>query len=140
MAAVKERVVQLRGLALPALRGAGGYFAAKTRYDVAWGDLILAIFCPIGARPMRRRFGSAIHNVVFEPNTLALQQLVNYVVRQAAMQWCPHIVINDVLVKQTGEEVAVGVVFSLSEDRATQDRVILIKKSDVVNLLAGARR
>ena len=89
---------------------------------------------------MRRRFGSAIHNVVFEPNTLALQQLVNYVVRQAAMQWCPHIVINDVLVKQTGEEVAVGVVFSLSEDRATQDRVILIKKSDVVNLLAGARR
>lgn len=135
----KERVVELRGLALPALRGVGGYFVSKTRYDVAWGDLILAIFCPINGRPMRRIFGSSIHDVVFEPSTLALNQLISYVIRECASRWCPHVVINDVLVQPQGQDVKVGVVFSLSEDRSVQDRTIFIRKSDVINFLAAGR-
>jgi len=138
--AKQERIIQLRGLALPAIRGVGGYFASKTRYDVAWGDLILALFCPIGARPMRRTFGSAIHEVVFEPSTLALEQLINYVVREAASRWCPHVVINSVYVKLQDKDVAVGITFSLSGDRSVQDRTIFITKSDVISILAAQQK
>jgi phage baseplate assembly protein W len=135
----QSQIIQLRGLALPALKGTGGYFASRTRYDVGWGDLILAIFTPINARPMRRTFGSALHNVLFEPSTLALEQLCNYVIRDAAQRWTPHVIINSVEVKLSGEEVALGIRFSLLEDRLVETRLIQIKKSDVIKLLASYR-
>ena len=88
---------ELRGLGLPALRVYGGYFGSKNRYDVAFSDLLLAIFTPIGVRPMSRSFGSALHKMLFEPNVLEQVQRIQYIITETAAKWVPHVQIRQVL-------------------------------------------
>lgn len=133
--------VPLRGLALPALRIGGGYFAAKDKYDVAWGDLMVAIFTPIGGRPMNRQFGSALHTVLFEPGTASQEQIVTYVIRQAAARHCPHIIIESIRIARSDAAtgLSLGVTFSLVEDKAfTQERTIFLDKTNITKLLQVA--
>lgn len=123
---------QLRGLALPALKGAGGYFETKTALDVAWGDLMNAILTPRGSRFMRRSFGSALHEQLFEPNTDDQQEIVDYVIREAAQEHCPHLQIRSVSVYKSEVEsnrVLVRVTFALLTDTSQiQDREVLVPK------------
>ncbi len=112
------QTTMLKGLGLPALRGAGGYFAVKNRYDVAWSDLMIALFTPIGGRAFDRSFGSGLHHVLFSPVTVAVDQLANYTVKQAAALWCPHVTVIDL---------------SRPDFRAVQ-----INKSSVIQLLQAA--
>lgn len=136
MATVGAR--SLRGLALPAIRGQGGYFASKTGIDVAWGDLILTLFTPIGSRPMNRTFGSGLTDALFAPTGPALGELVNHTIRDAAARWCPHVQIDDVRVVEDGLNVRIGVSLSLASDRSTADRQIMLPKSDLARYLANA--
>ncbi len=138
--ASSTQVRQYRGLALPALRAAGGYFASKSRHDVAFGDLLVALFTPVGTRPMSRGFGSNLSRVVFQPVTADIGDVVEHVVREAANRWAPHVVILGVDVRQDGEKVGILVRFSMAGDsKSAQERPILISKSDVINLLAASK-
>ena len=128
-------VTELRGIGLPALQGPGGVFASKNKYDVAFSDLITAVFTPIGSRPMNRSFGSAVHNVLFDPSTVTAQQMVDFTIKQAVQTWAPHLYVESVSMLAKGRPVAVGVKFGLVEERATQDRVILLTKSDLLRLI-----
>lgn len=74
----------VRGLALPATKGPGGYFESKSSQDVAWGDLLLALFTPTGGRFMRRGMGSALYEQLFEPVVEGDFPLVDYTIREAA--------------------------------------------------------
>ncbi len=134
------QVQQLRGIGLPALRTAGGYFAVKNRQDKAWSDLLVAVLTPIGSRPMNRGFGSALHDVLFEQAGGQVEQLVDYVIRQAVSAYAPHVVIVGVKARSVGNEIKVLIRFSLADDRAVLEKPLLISKSDVVNLLAASRR
>lgn len=129
----------LRGLALPILRSGGGYFTPKNRFDVAWGDLLLTLFTPIGSRPMRRQFGCALTNILFEPNEPSVAALAESTIRQAAARFTPHLVIEDVRILFEQKVIRVGVVFSLVEDRTTVERFVTVSKSDIINLVAAAR-
>ena len=122
----------LRGLGLPALQGAGGYFAAKTRHQVAWGDLLNALLCPIGGRFMRRAFGSGLYNVLFEPGMADNPQLIRFMVFDAASRHCPHIQIRDVIIAVDGDTVNLRVSFSLAEDAAVEERLVQLARGTVV--------
>jgi phage baseplate assembly protein W len=129
----------LKGLGLPALRGAGGYFAVKNRYDVAWSDLMIALFTPIGGRAFDRSFGSGLHHVLFSPVTVAVDQLANYTVKQAAALWCPHVTVIDIQVKVDGKAIQLGIKFALTDDLSRPDfRAVQINKSSVIQLLQAA--
>jgi len=129
---------QLRGLALPCIRGAGGYFASKTKYDVAWGDLILALMCPLGARPFKRNFGSTVTESVFSslgPNT---ETLLKYAVEEAARAWCPHINIKAVDTRPSSEDpttLQMKVTFSLREDSQSVDRTVYIPSKNLSSII-----
>lgn len=123
-------VTELRGLALPATRGPGGYFESRGPLDVAWGDLLMALFVPVGSRPMNRAFGSALYEILFTPQTLEFEVVV-VAIRDAVARLLPHIVLKDVtVIADTPRTVRVGVVFALASDRETEDRrSVLIDKT-----------
>lgn len=128
---------QLRGLGLPALRyGGQGYFAAKNAYDVAWSDLMMTLFTPIGGRPMSRSFGSALMEQLFDPVTVAQANITTYVIQQAAQAWCPHVQVLQVQSVVSGQSISLGIVFALASDRTkTETRSVLIPKSNIIRLL-----
>lgn len=130
-------VQELRGIGLPALKGNGGYFASKTKYDVAFSDLLHAILTPLGSRPMNRGFGSSVHSSLFEPATVASHQALLLAIRTAVARGAPHLYVSDVKAQSDGKSIALGVKFGLVEERATQDRVVVLTKSDVARYLAG---
>lgn len=123
---------ELRGLALPARRGSQGFFASKTAFDVAWGDLLLAVFTPRGSRPMNRAFGSSLYDLIFDPVGIE-DEIVEVSIRAVAQQFCPHIVIRKVTLLNVADgKVQVGVVFSLASDQETEERrSVFIKKTYV---------
>lgn len=128
---------ELTGIGLPALRQGGGYFASKSKYDVAFSDLLHAVFTPIGTRPYQRAFGSALHLSLFDPATVTLQSTITQVIKTAVNTWAPHLYVASVQLQIRGQEVAIGLTFGLVSERANQDRLILLSKSDVTKLLAA---
>lgn len=127
----------LRGIGLPALRSSGGIFASKNRYDVAFSDLLHAIFTQIGTRPMKRAFGAAIYASLFEPITLTLQRTLETSLRASVAKNAPHIYIESLSMIARGRAVSLGIRFGLVDERNTQERLILIPKSDVTRLVAA---
>jgi phage baseplate assembly protein W len=120
---------ELRGLALPALRGTQGFFASKNAFDVAWGDLLLALFTPRGSRPMDRAFGSNLYELLFDPIDVE-DEIIDVSIREIARQFCPHIAIRSVVLTNVSSgKIQVGVVFSLASDQETVERrSVLIPK------------
>lgn len=129
--------VERKGLALPAIRTVGGYFASKNRYDTAWGDLLLAIFVPIGSRPGRRDFGSALDTVLFEPNVLEKRQMVRQIIDETASRWTPHIVIREVLLQVLDRHLQLSIAFGLQGEQFTDRRQILLPRDRVIKALSA---
>lgn len=128
-----QTATELRGLALPATAGAGGFFESKGRYDVAWGDILLALLTPQGSRPQNRAFGTTLYNLLFEPIAEEFE-LIKLVVRDAVTQWCPHLVLREVGVVAQEKTVQISITFSLrSEFSNPQERAVLIKKTAISN-------
>jgi phage baseplate assembly protein W len=132
---------QLRGLALPAIREAGGYFVSKNPDQVAWGALITAVFTPIGSRPMRRQFGSVLHEVVNEPADNVSLAAVELAVREAAKTYAPHVTILRVMTQVDGRNIGVLIEYSRSDDksRTLRSPLVRVSQSDVTNYLASRR-
>jgi phage baseplate assembly protein W len=120
---------ELKGLALPALRERSGYFASRSKYDVAWGDLLIAILTPIGTRPGNRRFGSALVSILFDPSTSNQIERARYVLTESVIEWCPHIRLVNVNVSVQQREIHILVVFSLIADAQLQRRAVTVRRS-----------
>ena len=110
-----------------------------SRYDVAFSDLVIAVLTPLGTRPMRRGFGSAVHLTLFDPATLASQKQLTFAIRQVVARSCPHLYVADVSAFVDGSRIALGIKFGLLNEQATQERAVFITKSDVIKLLTAAR-
>lgn len=120
---------QLRGLALPATKGPGGFFESKTALDVAWGDLLLTLFTPVGTRVMRRDFGSVLREQLFDANSELNDPIIDHVIREAASDHCPQVVIREVSVVREDNRAQILVVFSLRTDTSrVQTREIIVPK------------
>ena len=131
--------VELRGLGLPAIRTRGGYFASKSPHDVAWGDLMLAIFCPINGRFMNRTFGSGLDDVLFEPNIRELASTAELVIQDTAQKWVSHIVIDDIEISATRRNLFIKVSFHLTDDDLSVARLIELPRDDLVRSLGLQR-
>jgi phage baseplate assembly protein W len=107
------------GLALPAVRDAG-YAASRSTEDRAYGDLLIALFTPRGARPMDRSFGTILTELLFDPGAEQDDPTISYVVRDAAARYVPQVDVGTVQVTPVVEQGKKGVriVFSLASDPA----------------------
>ena len=130
---------ELRGLALPAKKtGTGGYFGSKSKNDVAWGDLLLALFVPRGSRVMRREVGSVLRSELFEPldNEFLDGESLEFHITDVLAAHAPHIIVHEVEVGRKfelqGKGVFIRILFSINTDNATKiDRTITIRKTEV---------
>lgn len=127
-----QTVTRLRGLALPATKGPGGYFESKPPLDVAWGDVLLALFTMRGGRVMRRDVGSVLNEILFEPNTEDQESFVDDVVREAVTASCPHVQVRDVQVLRRDRVMHLTIAFALRTDTSNvQTREVQISKDHV---------
>jgi phage baseplate assembly protein W len=121
---------ELRGLALPATKGPGGYFESKSPGDTAWGDLLLALMTPLGGRFMRRNLGSTLYEQLFEPIVEGDFPLVDYTIRQATVRQLTNVRIVRTNVSEVQRGIEVAVFFRLSTDFDTEEqRLILVPKT-----------
>jgi len=125
-----QSATEMRGLALPATKGPGGYFESKTPADTAWGDLLLALMTPLGGRFMRRQLGSALYDQLFEPVVEGDFPLVDYTIRQASDRQLVNVRIARTAIKEIPRGMEIGVFFRLRSDLAVEEqRTVLVPKS-----------
>lgn len=140
MAAV---IPQRTGLALPAVRLNGGYFAVRSAHDTAWGDLIIAAFCPIGGRLMQRSFGSTVDTYLMAPADEFTMSSIRAAVFAAVSKYCPHIRLVSVdanVTKGNPNQIELVVAFQLAvSTQNTQTRLVRLDRRMVSNLLRIAR-
>lgn len=132
-------VKQLRGLGLPALRATGGYFTSKTRLDVAWGDLLLALFTPIGVRSMRRTFGSSLHELLFDPNIRQNIKRIQYIISETMTKWTPHLILRGVRVIINNKALELHITFALADDRQSLSRSVALPQNNAVGAAFAGR-
>ena len=95
----------------------------------------MTIFTPIGGRPMNRTFGSGLNSVLFEPNLADLTSTAEFIVRDAAAQWCPHIIIDRVIAVRDKKAMQLKISFHLVDDDAVSDRLIELNTDQIVRFL-----
>jgi len=139
---------QITGLALPAVRVNGGYFTPRRTYDVAWGDLIMAAFCPVGGRLMRRTFGSGVSALLMEPLDNFMKAELAARVRDAVERQCPHIRILQVDVRSgqsaTGQAlpktVDLTISFTIVNDQShVETRIAKLDRSSILQVVRAFR-
>lgn len=131
------------GLALPAVRSAGGYFASKNAYDTAWGNLILAMMCPVGARFYQRSWGSGTAAVLFDPNDAVLRNELASAIREVAAKYVPSVRILEIVTTSSGTSLSVRVSFTLSTDlsaAAPATRYVQLDRSATIKYLSARSR
>lgn len=131
---------ELKGLALPAVKGTGGYFESKGAGDVSWGDLLLTLFTPIGGRVMRRSFGSSLYDLLFEPLIPGEFQIIGAAIRDIARRQLPHVRVTRVQIRelQSGIGMEIKIFFRLQSNlEAEQSQVVLIPKTFIPPTIAA---
>ncbi len=134
-------VPQRSGLALPVVRLNGGYLAARSAYDLAWSDLIVAAFCPVGGRVMRRNLGSTAPDQLMNPVDSFLEAGLSSAIQSAVATQCPHIRILDVAVKSTTRaQVEVSISFTLTNiPQSVETRLARLDRRMVADIMRISR-
>lgn len=125
---------ELRGLALPAQKGPGGYFESKGEGDVSWGDLLLALLTPIGGRLMRRSFGSGVPDLLFEPVVAGEFQIIDATIKDAAVRLLPHVTVTrtEIRAETDGKGLEIQIRFRVDTNREVERvQTVLIPKTFV---------
>ena len=131
MTSTFKPVRELRGLALPVRQDPRGPFNSKTETDVAWGDLLRAVLVPRGSQPMRRNFGSSLHELLAEPMDVE-DEFVIALISDSVRNSCPHIILKNVSVRVVRTQLEIGVTFSLvSNPEEPVTRTTTIKRTNV---------
>jgi phage baseplate assembly protein W len=79
-----------------------------------------------GERLMRPDFGCGIHELVFEPNTVATAGRARFAVEQALALWEPRIIVDDIQVGVEPSDPALLMITINYRERATDSRFNLV--------------
>ena len=89
---------QFTGLALPIRSQPYGYFSVRSALDVAWSDVIQAIFTPVGSQPMNRGYGSGLHLFLFDPSDEYLATAIIQCIREAVNKYTTGVKVENIQV------------------------------------------
>lgn len=105
--------------------GRGGIALARGSDEIEQAiSIILAT--PIGARVMRPRFGSRIHELVYAPMNAATATAAGHYVREALGYWEPRIHVVDVAAEPDPRIDGLLLIYIVYEVKATNDRRALV--------------
>lgn len=131
---------EIRGLALPAIKGPGGYFESKSVGDVSWGDLLLTLLTPLGGRVMRRSFGSSLYDLLFEPLIPGEFSIISAAIRDIAARQLPHVSVTRVEIRElaSGVGMEIKIFFRVETNREVeQQQTVLIPKTFISPSIAA---
>jgi hypothetical protein len=87
-----------RGWSFPVQPSTGGQITFIEGEEKIRQSIWIILSTAPGERQMRPEFGCGIHDLVFEPNTVAFRGLVQEKVRETLVRWEPRIDVVDVRV------------------------------------------
>ena len=87
-----------RGLAFPLRVNARGEIALSSGEVDVQESIRIVLGTRPGERVMRPEFGCRVHELMFEPRTVATRSLIQQYVRQALTRWEPRIIVQSVSV------------------------------------------
>jgi phage baseplate assembly protein W len=100
---MKQKDFSGQGWAFPIKPTAAGRLAFQGGEEKIRQSIWIILSTAMGERQMRPEFGVGIHDLVFEPNTAALRDLVREKVREALIRWEPRIDVIEVRVEMPPE-------------------------------------
>lgn len=119
----------LTGLALPAMRRTGGYFSSRRHADLAWGDILLAVFVPRGAQVMARGLGCGLHEQLFQLRSVD-PSVIAYTVRDAITQQVPYVRVESVKIAPVDKGYRISIAYSLrSEIETIQEQALVVTQT-----------
>ena len=92
-----------RGWSFPVIPTSGGRLVLLDGDEKIRQSIWLILSTAAGEREMLPEFGCGIHDLVFQPNTAALRELVKQRVQEALTRWEPRIDVEDVIVDTPAE-------------------------------------
>ena len=107
------------GWAFPVMPGADGKLALATDEDRIRQSIWLILATAPGERVMLPSFGCGIHDLVFQPNTVAVRGSVQAEVNDALARWEPRIDVIDVTVTAPADRPEVMLIDIQYRIRAT---------------------
>lgn len=88
------------GIALPATRTAGSYFAPKDALEAAWSKVLIAVLTPVGSRFNKRDFGCAVADNLFGFLDAATEEMVKYHITTAITRHVPEVTVAEIVVSR----------------------------------------
>jgi uncharacterized protein len=128
------KTTAIGGLAFPAYKHSGGYFVRKNKWDVAWGDILIALFTRPNSKVHRREFGCRLTDLLFAPTNTIELQTIKYLVSETIKKFADHITIVDVTLNRIAKGIEIGITFTLTADKGEpQSRTVTIPKTFITN-------
>jgi phage baseplate assembly protein W len=87
-------------------------------------NLRLILGTRLGERPMMRRFGSPLHDLVHEPNDGSLARLITRHARDTLAQLEPRILIADLTVGQRRGELVMELIYATADRPQPQQLLV----------------
>lgn len=104
-----------RGLAFPLVRRKDGFFSSKTTRDLVFSSIYSILITPYGSRIMRPDFGSALKELVFEPNDDILEAEAKIYLKEAIEKWEPRVTNVKVVVSREGRQLRMALSYTIIE-------------------------
>lgn len=118
----------------------GGYFASRSPYDVAWSDVVITLFTPVGGRVGNRGFGSGLPSLIFDPIDATLPSMARLMAQQALAEHCPHVNLINLQMKGSGaHQVQVIITFCLASDANTPiTKMLRLDRRNITQFIAAS--
>lgn len=117
------------GVTIPIVRGQIGYFQqTRTTLQAARSNLLNLLLTNKGERLMQPEFGTDIYRLLFEQVDIGIDTQVEEDIRSAVSFWLPYIIIRDVKVDASTDNIDrnrldISTTFSIEQDPTTFETI-----------------
>jgi len=123
-----------RGPSLPISIIGGNYFRSSGSFDVIWSSILMILMTPRGLRLYDPKFGSRLHELVFEPNDEILSQMADYFIRDAVQSSGEdRVIIRTIKVDAREDEMAIALVFDHVGE--TYEGNLVLRRNETSNMV-----
>lgn len=104
-----------RGLTVPIIKKARGYFQTSNSRDVIRSDMHLLLTTSVGERVMLPTYGSRLPSLIFEPNDAVTRSLIQQVVAEDLQKWEPRINATNISISfsDDGHQLSVAIAYNI---------------------------
>lgn len=111
------------GLPYPVTKDARGYFHTQVDVEQIKSDLLILLLTNPGERIMLPEYGTALRDLIFEPNDEALHARAREMIIDAVRIWEPRISVEQIEVLSSVDDSSLNP----SDDKTEKDSILMIR-------------